>query len=64
MQVAPVGQPLAMLKLTVPVNPYCGVTLIVELPVCPGAEIVTGDGFADRLKSITVSITWAEVEVA
>jgi hypothetical protein len=61
-QVAPVGQPLATLKLTVPLNPFCGVTLRVELPVCPGAEMVTWDGFADTLKSVTVSVTCAEVE--
>jgi hypothetical protein len=63
-QVAPVGQPLARLRLTVPPNPYCGVTVIAELPACPGAEIVTGEGLADRLKSVTVIVTTPELEAA
>jgi hypothetical protein len=61
-QVAPGGQPLATLRLTVPLNPYSGVALMVEFPVCPGAEMVTGEGFADRLKSVTVIVTTGEVE--
>jgi hypothetical protein len=40
------------------------VTLIVEFPACPGAEMVSGDGFADRLKSMTVIVTTAELEAA
>jgi hypothetical protein len=60
--VAPVGQPLATLRLTVPPNPYWGVTLRVELAACPGAEIVTWEGFADRLKSDTVKASGAELE--
>jgi hypothetical protein len=63
-QVAPVGQPLATLRLTVPVNPFCGATLIVEFPACPGAGIVTGEGFADKLKSETETVAAGEVEVA
>ena len=39
--VAPVGQPLITLKMTVPLNPYSGVTLRVVFPVCPGAAMVT-----------------------
>lgn len=35
---------------------------MIEFPVCPGAEIVTGEGFADRLKSETVSGVTGEVE--
>jgi hypothetical protein len=27
--------------------------LTVEVPLCPGAEIVTGDGFAESMKSPT-----------
>jgi hypothetical protein len=61
-QVAPVGQTPATLRLTVPVNPYCGATLIVEVPVCPGAEMVTGEGFADTLKSVTLTVVAADVE--
>jgi hypothetical protein len=63
-QVAPGGQPLATVRLTVPPKPYCGVTLIVEFPVCPGAEMVTGDGFAERLKSATVIVNTPEFEAA
>jgi hypothetical protein len=61
-QVAPVGQPLATLRLTVPVNPNCGATLIVALPPCPGAEMLMGEGFADRLKSATATDVAPEVE--
>ena len=63
-QVAPVGQPPATMRLTVPVNPYCGATLIVEVPAWPGAETVTGEGSADRLKSVMVIEAAAEVELA
>ena len=62
--VAPVGQPLATLRLTVPMNPFCGVTLMIEVPCCPGAEMVTAEGFADRPKSLTVTEVAAEVEAA
>ena len=62
-QVAPVGQPLATLRVTAPVNPLCGLTLRVEVPACPGAEMVTGEGFAERAKSLTVADDDAEVEV-
>jgi hypothetical protein len=50
-QVAPVGQPLPTLRVTGPVNPPSGATLTVEFPACPGAEMVTRRGFADKLKS-------------
>ena len=63
-QVAPVGQPLATLRLTVPVNPNCGVILIVEVPPWPGAEMLMGEGFADTLKSVTAIGVAADVEVA
>ena len=63
-QVAPVGQPLATLRLTVPVNPDCGVILIVELPPCPGAEMLMGEGLADTPKSVTARGVAAEVEPA
>jgi hypothetical protein len=63
-QVAPVGQPLTTLRLTVPVNPPTEVTFRVVVPVCPGAEILMGEGFADRPKSATVTATAAEVEPA
>jgi hypothetical protein len=61
--VALVGQPLPTLRATVPVNPYCGVTVIVEVPVWPGAEIVTGEGLADTLKSVTYSAATGEAEL-
>jgi len=63
-QAAPVGQPPTTDRLTVPANPFCGVTLMVEVPGCPGAEIVTGEGFAETPKSVTVREVAAEVEVA
>lgn len=62
-QVAPVGQPLATLRSTIPVNTFSGDTLIVEVPGCPGAEMVTGEGFADRVKSETAMADAAEVDV-
>jgi hypothetical protein len=64
LHVAPVGQPLTTLRLTVPVNPYSGATLMVEFPVCPGAEMVIGEGFADTAKSVTLTVVPAEVEGA
>jgi hypothetical protein len=63
-QVAPVGQPLATLRFTVPVNPLWGVTLTVVFPVWPGAEITSGDGLADTEKSPTVMLAAPEVEGA
>lgn len=62
-QVAPAGHPLTTDRLTVPVNPFCGLTLIVEVPGCPGAEIVTGEGFAETPKSVTAREVAADVEV-
>jgi hypothetical protein len=61
-QVAPAGQPLVTLRVTVPVNPNCGVTLMVEFPPCPGAEILRGEGFAERLKSATLTAVAVEVD--
>jgi hypothetical protein len=63
-QVAPVGHPASTLRLTVPVNPLSGATLIAELPPCPGAEILIVAGFADTLKSVTVIVTGADAEPA
>ncbi len=61
-QVAPVGQPLVTLRLTVPVNPPAGVTLMVDCPGCPGAGMMTGEGFADSVKPETVIVVAGEVE--
>lgn len=47
-----------------PVNPFRGVTVIVAVPDCPGAEMSMVDGFADKLKSVTVTVVAAEVEPA
>jgi hypothetical protein len=63
-QVAPVGQPLATLRVTVPVNPLSGVTLMVDCPDCPGAEMLSGEGLADTPKSETVTVLAPEVEPA
>jgi hypothetical protein len=43
----------AQVKATVPVNPVPGVTVMVEVPDWPGAEMLTLVGFAARLKSGT-----------
>ena len=63
-QLAPVGQPLATLRVTAPVNPACGLTLTVEVPVCPGAEIVTVEGLAVTEKSAMAILAVSEVEAA
>jgi hypothetical protein len=61
-QAAPAGRP-PQLTLTVPVNPFTGVTVIVELPD-PPAVTVRLAGFAATVKSLTVSVTAVEVEAA
>jgi hypothetical protein len=63
-QLAPVGQPPEMDRLTVPVNPFCDDTLMVVVPGWPGAEIVTAAGFAVTPKSVTAREVADEVEVA
>jgi hypothetical protein len=50
--VAPVGHPLATLRLTNPTNPFTGVRVSVVVPVCPGAGIVMLAGVAAILKSL------------
>lgn len=59
--VAPVGKPVAE-KVTLPVNPFVGVTLIVVLPVAPGATVsVAGD--ADSVKfAVPVPVTVRLIE--
>jgi len=47
---------------TVPMNPFRGVTVIVEVADCPGAEMLIVVGFADTLKSVTLIVAGAEVE--
>ena len=52
-------------SVTVPVNPFRGVTVIVEVPDCPGAEMLIRVGFAEMPKSVTVIVAaGAEVEPA
>ncbi len=46
--VTPLGKPEAD-KLTLPVKPFCGVTVLVLVPLVPWV-IVTLDGDAERLK--------------
>ena len=43
------GQPLTLLKLTVPLNPLSGVTVMVLVPD-PPCMTVTLEGFDDKLK--------------
>jgi hypothetical protein len=50
-----------VVKFTVPVNPATGVIVMVVVAVWP-AEIVIVDGFADRLKSVTVTLDASEVD--
>jgi hypothetical protein len=52
------------LRVTVPVNPAKEAVLIVEVPDCPGAEMLMVLGFADTLKSVTAIVATAEVEPA
>jgi hypothetical protein len=53
---------LTQLRFTVPVNPFNGATVIVEVPDCPGAGMVMLAGFADILKSVTLTVAALEVE--
>ena len=53
-QVVPVGQMLATIRFTVPVKPFNGVTVSVELPDCPGAGMEIVVGLAEMPKSVTV----------
>jgi hypothetical protein len=48
LQVAPVGRP-EQLKLTVPVKPVPGVTVIVLVPLCPAITLMLV-GFEDSAK--------------
>lgn len=48
MQVRPAGDTVSV-KLTVPVNPFCDVTVIVDVPVAP-ARMVTLVGLAVTVK--------------
>jgi len=62
-QVAPVGQAPERIRLTVPLNPYKGLIVSVEFPDCPGAGMMTVAGFAEMLKSRTLTVTGGVVEL-
>jgi len=49
-------------RLTVPVNPERGAIVSVAVPDCPGAGMLIVVGFADTLKSVTVTVVVAEVD--
>ncbi len=57
-QVRPAGE-TAEVRATVPVNPFAGATVIVEVAVAPASEL-TLVGLAVTVKSFTVTVTVAE----
>jgi hypothetical protein len=57
-QVRPVGE-TAEVRATVPVNPFTGATVIVEVMAVP-AVVVNDVGLAVTVKSVTVTVTVAE----
>jgi len=59
-QVRPAGETVKV-SVTVPVNPWSGATLIVEVPLDP-ALIATLVGLAVTLKSLIVYVTVAECD--
>ncbi len=61
-QVRPAGETVEV-NATVPVNPFTGATVIVEVAVAP-ARTLTLVGLAVTVKSITVTLTVAEWESA
>ncbi len=56
--VRPVGETVVA-RVTVPVKPFTGATVTVEIPVTP-ALTVTLAGLAVTVKSVTVYVTGAE----
>lgn len=58
MHVRPAGE-TAEVSATVPVNPWTGATVIVEVAAAP-ATAVTLVGLAATVKSVTVTVTVAE----
>jgi len=58
----PPGPATAQERLTVPVNPERGAIVSVAVPDCPGAGILMVVGFADTLKSVTVTVVVAEAD--
>ena len=57
--VAPPDGETEEVKLTVPVKPFRGATLIVEVTVVPPVELIVV-GFAEIVKSLIVTVTLAE----
>jgi hypothetical protein len=58
-QVNPVAGDIDDVRVTVPVNPCRGATVIVEVAAVP-AVVVTAVGAAVTVKSFTVTVTIAE----
>ncbi len=58
-QVAPPGGETDDDRLTVPVKPFVGATVIVEVTVAPALVLIVV-GFAEIVKSLVVTITVAE----
>lgn len=57
MQVKPAGV-TELVRSTVPVKPFTGATVIVEVPAV-AASVVTEVGLAVTMKSVTVTVTVA-----
>lgn len=57
--VAPPDGETEEVKLTVPVKPFTGATVIVEVTVDPEVELIVV-GLADTVKSLIVTVTVAE----
>jgi len=51
-------------RFRVPVNPPSGAIVMVEVPDCPGVEMLMVVGFAETLKSATDTVEAGEVEPA
>ena len=49
-------------RFSSPVNPFRGVIVSVAVPDCPGVEMFTLVGLTDTLKSVTLTVTGAEVD--
>jgi hypothetical protein len=58
-QVKPVAGDIEEVSATVPVNPFTGATVMVEVAAVP-AVVVTAVGAAVTVKSVTVTVTVAE----
>ena len=61
-QVNPLVRVTELERLTVPVRPFCAVTVMVELPLPPMLEIMTDVGLAPIVKSPATVTVIAAVE--